>query len=169
MEISPAGIDLIKSHEGLRLTAYFCPAGVPTIGYGHTGPDVTEADVVAGKRINQREANRLLSLDLRDAVAAVNASVTVPLAQHHFDALVSFVFNIGANAFRKSTLLRLLNAADYDAVPEQLMRWVYADGLRLKGLVKRRADEAAMFAGRRSENATPDDVDARDAVRRMVG
>lgn len=160
MDVSPAGIDLIKSHEGLRLTAYFCPAGVPTIGYGHTGPDVTEADVVAGKRITQREAYRLLSLDVGEAVGAVNAMVTVPLAQHHFDALVSFVFNVGAGNFKKSTLLRLLNKGDYDAVPEQLMRWVFASGRRRHGLVKRRADEASMFAGRISPNATPDDVES---------
>lgn len=170
MKTSATGLDLIKKHEGLRLRAYLCPADVPTIGYGHTGPDVTRADVINGKTISESVANTLLQRDLVTAETAINKLVIVPLCQHEFDALVSFVFNVGAEAFRKSTLLRVLNGGAKAAVPEQLARWNKGDGRILPGLVARRAEESALWACRTGENATPDNVDSPGAkVRRLVG
>ncbi len=142
MKTSDAGIDLITAHEGLRLDAYPDPGtgGAPwTIGYGHTfgvrqDDSCTEAD-----------ARDFLRHDLATAEQAVNSLVRVPLTQHEFDALVSFTFNVGVGAFKGSTLLRMLNAADYDGAADQFARWDKADGRVLAGLTKRRADEAALF------------------------
>ncbi|MGB0972713.1 MAG: lysozyme [Mycobacterium sp.] len=169
MKTSPAGLNLIKKHEGLRLRAYLCPANVPTIGYGHTGT-VTFDDVRARKSITEEGAGHLLRLDLRHAEDAVNTMVKVPLCQHEFDALVSFVFNIGAWAFGKSTLLRLLNKGFKYAVPGQLARWNRGGGRVLAGLVARRADEASLWAARVGDTATADNVDSTGAkMRRLVG
>ena len=99
----------IKNHEGLRLTAYKDGGGVWTIGYGHTGSDVRE-----GLTIPLSEAERLLTRDLRVAEGHVNDAVKVKLTQNQFDALVSFTYNLGGGAFRSSTLLKLLNAGDYE-------------------------------------------------------
>ena len=117
MELSAAGFDLIKSFEGCRLTAYRDTSGIWTIGWGHT------AGVLAGDTCTQDQADAWLVNDLEFAEAAVNHLVTVDLEQHQFDPLVSFTYNLGQNAFGNSTLLRLLNAADYDAVPAQILRW----------------------------------------------
>ncbi len=132
-------IALIKQWEGLRLQAYRDPVGIWTIGYGHT------RDVQPGRTITEAEAERLLRADLAEAEAVVAGSVTVPLSDHRFGALVSLVYNIGAGAFAGSTLLRRLNAGDYDAVPGELQRWVYAGGRKLTGLVNRRAAESALW------------------------
>ncbi len=102
MKLSVNGMNHIKNWEGLRLKAYKCPAGVWTIGYGHTGPDVKP-----GGTITQAQADALLDKDTDDAESAVNTLVKVPLSQNQFDALVSFVFNTGIGSFKNSTLLRL--------------------------------------------------------------
>lgn len=138
--VSPEGIALIKQWEGLRLRAYQCSAGVWTIGYGHTG------NVRAGMEITEEGADALLVSDIAKFERAVAQAVEVPLTQHQFDALVSFVFNVGEGAFKGSTLLRKLNAVQYDAVPAELMRWVHAGGKRVQGLVNRRAAEAGLWA-----------------------
>jgi len=137
MQTSSAGLALIKEHEGLRLDAYLCPARVWTIGYGHTG------DVHPGQRITEAMADLLLQSDLKSFERAVNAAVKVPLTQGQFDALVSFAFNVGAGAFRLSTLLRVLNEGDYRAAAKQFDRWVHGGGKVLPGLVRRRRDERA--------------------------
>lgn len=140
---SQAGIDLIKRHEGLRLKAYPDPGtgGVPwTIGYGHT------ADVVPGEIITEEEADKFLQKDIREVVRVLQHSVTMPLTSPQFDALVSFVFNVGAVQFSNSTLLRKLNAGDYEAIPAQLARWNKAGGNVMLGLVRRRKDEAELWA-----------------------
>lgn len=143
--LSKAGRDLIKRHEGLRLDAYVDPVGVWTIGYGHTGPAARK-----GNTITKERAENLLTQDVREAEADVTRLVKVPLSAGQFDALVSFVFNIGEGAFAKSTLLRELNAGRYAAVPGQLRRWVYGtvsgQKVILPGLVKRRSDEAVLWA-----------------------
>tara|TARA_R100001198_G_scaffold51472_1_gene28829 strand:- start:25 stop:546 length:522 start_codon:yes stop_codon:yes gene_type:complete len=139
MQTSSAGLALIKEHEGLRLDAYLCPAKVWTIGYGHTG------DVHPGQRITEAMADLLLQADLKSFERAVSASVKVPLTQGQFDALVSFTFNVGAGAFRLSTLLRVLNEGDYRAAAKQFDRWVHGGGKVLPGLVRRRRDERALF------------------------
>jgi len=139
MRISNKGIELIKKHEGLRLSAYQCSAGVWTIGYGHTGnvtPDMT---------ITLAEAEELLRKDLLTAETAVNAAY-LAVNQNQFDALVSFVFNIGKGAFGKSTLLKkaVVNPDD-PSIRDEFMKWVNGGGQRLPGLVKRRNDEANLY------------------------
>ena len=133
------GIELIRHFEGCRLDAYLCPAGVWTIGYGHT------ADVKEGDSIDQEAAEAFLIEDLENFEQAVTRMVEVPLTQQQFDALVSWTFNLGAGNLAESTLLRKLNNYQYAEVPEQMMRWVRAGGQVLEGLVRRRAAEAALF------------------------
>lgn len=140
MKISDAGLQLIMSFEGCRLEAYLDAANIWTIGYGHTGSDVHR-----GLKISDDRAEELLREDLAQADAAVNKLVTMPLTQGQFDALVSFVFNVGAGAFGRSTLLKRLNAGGFQAAVEQFDRWVYADGRKLRGLVSRRKTEAELF------------------------
>lgn len=119
-QLSKQGADFIKRLEGLRLTAYKDSAGVVTIGYGHTG------DVRMGQTISEADADSYFTKDIAWAVDAVNGAVKVNLTQAQFDALVSFTFNVGAGAFRSSTLLKKLNAGDYSAVLGEMARWVYA-------------------------------------------
>jgi lysozyme len=133
------GVELIRHFEGCRFDAYLCPAGVWTIGYGHT------ADVKEGDSIDQEAAEAFLIEDLEKFEQAVMRLVEVPLTQQQFDALVSWTFNLGAGNLAESTLLRKLNNYQYAEVPEQMMRWVKAGGQVLDGLVKRRAAEAALF------------------------
>jgi lysozyme len=132
----------IKNAEGLRLTAYLDGGGVWTIGYGHTG-----ADVRAGLTIPLSEAERLLTRDLRTAEGHINDAVEVKLTQDQFDALVSFVYNVGGGAFRSSTLLKLLNAGDYEGAANQLLRWDKDNGKRVQGLANRRQEERKLFLG----------------------
>ena len=139
MKISQEGVNLIKHFEGCRLEAYKCPAGVWTIGYGHT------KGVKEGDAIEQEAAEAFLIEDLEAFEQAVARLVKVPITQQQFDALVSFTFNLGAGNLAASTLLRKLNNYQYIEIPEQMMRWVKAGGQVLDGLVKRRAAEAALF------------------------
>lgn len=143
MKTSQAGVDLIKSFEGLRLNAYLDAVGIPTIGYGHTG-----LDVILGKKINPQQAEILLKKDLARFESAVEEFVKIPLNQSQFDALVSFAFNIGPTAFRDSTLLKRLNAGENpcNVAKEELPRWNKGDGGRvLNGLSRRRSAEAELF------------------------
>lgn len=140
MKTSSNGRALIREYEGEKLTAYVCPAGVLTIGVGHTGSDVTR-----GLTITKAQSDSLLVADLAKFEAAVAAAVKVPLTQNQFDALVSFAFNVGAGALRSSTLLKLLNARDYAGAAAQFGRWNKGGGRVLPGLTKRRAAEAALF------------------------
>ena len=139
MNISETGIELIKKFEGCVLKAYKCPAGVWTIGYGHT------AGVKKGQTITKTEAENYLKQDLNKYELTVNNLVNVPLNQNQFDALVSFCYNLGAGNLKSSTLLKLLNKEDYIGAAEQFDRWVYAGGKKLSGLVKRRAAEKELF------------------------
>jgi lysozyme len=139
MRISPEGIEFIKQREGLRLTAYQCSAGVYTIGYGST------KGVPPGQRITEKQAESLLQADLKQFEAAVNNEVAVPLSQLQFDACVSIAFNIGVNAFTKSTLLRLLNQGKHHDAAAQFLRWNKVRGKPVKGLTERRKAEQAMF------------------------
>ena len=140
MHISPRGLDLIRRHEGCRLQAYRCPAGILTIGIGHTGPEVT-----ADMEIDEEEALALLASDVGGAEEAVMDHVHVGLNQNEFDALVSLAFNIGGGAFARSTLLRLLNAGEREAAGAEFARWTRAGPHVLPGLVARRAEERALF------------------------
>jgi lysozyme len=143
--ISDEGLELVKHFEGLYLNAYKCPAGVWTIGYGHTGLKHQDGTVRAGRRITKAEAETLLRHDMRVFEDRVNRLVKVPITQSQFDALVSFDFNTGGLA--KSTLLKRLNAGAAAEVPDQLMRWTRASGKVLPGLVRRRRSEANLFMG----------------------
>ncbi len=132
-------ISLIKKHEGLRTSAYKCPAGVWTVGYGHT------RSVKAGDVITEKEAENLLIQDLAAAAADVSRLVKVPLTQGQFDALCSFVFNLGAGSLMKSSLLKYVNAGDFKKAADEFEKWVYSGGRILKGLVNRRKDERQLF------------------------
>lgn len=140
MQTSSVGVALIERFEGLALRAYYCPAHVLTIGYGHTGADVRE-----GQMITHERADALLQSDLRTVEQGVDKLVQKLLKQCQFDALVSFSFNVGLHALETSTLLRLLNAGKYGAASEQFGAWVKGGGKVLPGLVKRRAAEQALF------------------------
>ena len=139
MQTSQRGIDLIKSFEGLRLSAYRCPADIPTIGYG------TTSGVKIGDTITKERAEELLREDVRRFEDQVLRLVKVPLTQGQFDALTSFVYNLGAGNLSNSTLLRLLNAGDYAGAAAQFERWNKAGDKTLAGLVRRRAAERALF------------------------
>jgi lysozyme len=139
MKTSKRGIDLIKRFEGVRLHAYKCPAGVPTIGYGHT------VGVQMGESITLAQAEQMLRDDLPIYEVGVRSLVKQPLTQGQFDALVSFAFNLGVGALGKSTLLRRLNAGDYAGAAGEFGKWVNAGGIRLRGLVLRREAERALF------------------------
>lgn len=141
MQPSQSAVDLIKASEGLRLTAYRDSAGILTIGYGSTG------GIKPGQKITPEQAEAMLVDDLDEAADAVRKLVTVPLTQGQFDALCSFVFNLGAGRLRDSTLLRLLNQGKYGEAAAQFRFWVMAGGKPLPGLVKRRAAERALFEG----------------------
>ena len=139
MKLSANGLNLIKQLEGLRLQAYQCSAGVWTIGYGHT------TGVLSGDIIDEAQAEVFLREDIVDPEDTVNRLVTVPLGQNQFDALTSFVFNLGSGNFRSSTLLRKLNAGDYNGAADELLRWIHAGGKSLPGLVRRRDIERKLF------------------------
>ena len=139
MNISKKGIDLIKRFEGCRLKAYRCPAGVWTIGYGHTG-NVKSTDV-----ITQEKAEEILKRDLKVHEDNVKRVVKIALTQNQFDALVSFEYNVGYGAFANSTLLKLLNSGNYNAAAKQFERWVHVGDNILEGLIRRRNAEKELF------------------------
>lgn len=139
MNISKNGIDLIKKFEGCRLTAYKCPSGGYTIGYGHT------SGVKKGQKISREQAEAYLREDIKKFENGVNKYVCVPLTQNQFDALVSFCFNCGLGAFKTSTLRKKLNAKDYAGAGKELLRWDKAGGVVLNGLKRRRNAEKALF------------------------
>lgn len=140
---------LIKQWEQLRLVAYKpTPADRWTIGWGHT------EDVFQGMTITKAQAEQFFEMDVQWAEDAVNTLVKVPLTQHQFDALVSFTFNIGAGAFKKSTLLRKLNAKDYKGAAHEMLRWNKQDGKVLQGLVNRRSDEMSYFMQADAQEST---------------
>ena len=141
MKTSQYGIDLIKHFEGCVLNAYKCPAGVWTIGYGHT------KDVQPGDEWSEDHADHMLEVELHEYEGYINNLVTCPLTQNQFDALVSWVYNLGSANLQASTLLKRLNAGDYPDVPNQIKRWNKAGGEVLEGLTRRREAEATMFEG----------------------
>ena len=139
--ITQDGVDLIKRFEGFSQTVYFCPAGLRTVGYGHVVRP--HEDFTSG--ITEQQAVELLRRDVAVAERAVLRLITVPLTDGQFDALVSFTYNLGGGALQRSTLRRKVNRQEHVLVPEQLMRWVWANGRRLKGLVRRRKYESGVY------------------------
>lgn len=147
MHISEEGLSLIKKFEGCPTKGglavpYICPAGVLTIGYGHTRT-VKEHD-----KWTLDHASYILREEIEDEYEPyIEKLVKVPLEQHQFDALVAWVFNLGPTNLQESTLLKVLNEGKYNEVPAQIKRWNKANGEVLDGLVRRREAEAKMFAG----------------------
>lgn len=143
MRISYNGLQFLKEREGFKDTAYRDSAGIWTIGYGTT--KIKGVPVVQGQTITEKEAEECLEDDLSWAQEAVNQGVKVRLTQGMFDALVSFVYNVGGSAFTTSTLRRLLNGGMYEEASEQFHRWKYAGGKVIPGLVNRRRLEFDLF------------------------
>lgn len=151
--------EFIAALEGVRLKAYDIEPdinGPDTIGVGHLITDdehETGMIWIGGQQINWRQgmtrmqALGLLAQDLKEFSACIDHSVAVPLAPNQRIALVSFSYNVGCGAFTRSTLLKRLNAGEYDAVPGELGRWIKNNGKVVKGLINRRAKEAAMWRG----------------------
>lgn len=140
MRISLNGINLIKKFEGLKLNAYQDIIGVWTIGYGHVGPEAYRGAVIDDDR-----ATDLLHLDLRKFEDGINAFVKVELNQNQFDALVSFCYNVGLGNFQKSSMLKAINIKDFAKAATQFPLWANAGGKKIPTLVKRRAEEQALF------------------------
>ena len=142
MKTSQYGIDLIKHFEGCELKAYKCPAGVWTIGYGHT------KGVQPGDEWSEDHADHMLQVELEEYEGYVDKYVTAPLGQNQFDALVSWTYNLGGGNLSASTMLKVLNAGEYEEVPNQMLRWNKAGGKVLEGLTRRRQAEGDMFCGK---------------------
>ena len=141
MTTSVEGKRLIKNFEGLRLEAYKCPAGVPTIGYGHT------KGVKMGQKITAAQAEDYLVEDIGPIERELN-NLEINFRQEQFDALVSWIFNLGLGNFRHSTMLiRISTDASDVEITDQMVRWVNSTGSPLIGLKKRRIAEANMFLG----------------------
>ena len=142
MQISQEGLSLIKKYEGCELEAYLCPANVWTIGYGHI------KDVKEGDQITKEEAEYMLQEEMIEYEGYVNDMVDVELNQSQYDSLCAWVYNLGPNNFRTSTLLTVLNQKRYPEVPQEIKRWNKAGGEVLDGLIRRREAEALLFEGK---------------------
>jgi len=148
-------LKLIKAFEGCSFVPYMCPSERWTIGYGHTifrqgrqlkgEADKPLAYVTYPEPITQEQADGFLEQDISHVVEDILKYVQVPLTKNQLSALASFVFNIGIGAFSRSTLLKKLNASDYNSVPSELNRWIKAGGKPLKGLIKRRRIEGQVW------------------------
>ena len=147
MKIGNKGLEMIKHFEGLELNAYQCAAGVWTIGYGHT------KGIQPGMVITEETANDMLVEELEEYEGYINNMVHCSLSQHQFDALVSWVYNLGSTNLKNSTLLKVLNDWKHEEAPAQIRRWNKAGGRILEGLVRRREAEALLFMGEPWENA----------------
>lgn len=139
--ISQQGIDLIKKFEGFYPNTYICPAGYPTIGYGH----LIKKDEKFSCPISKELAEEILKQDVQLAERAVLRLISVPLTQGQFDALVSFTFNLGAGKLQSSTLRQKVNKGLHDEVPAEFMRWIYCNRNKEKGLEKRRIEESYIY------------------------
>jgi lysozyme len=162
MQLSDNGRKFLEFVEGRENKVYPDSNGVPTIGVGHA---LTVSERKSGKLaikkndpratvyidyrngITDEQIDRLLTSDLVKTESIINIAVKVPLKQYQYDALVSFVHNVGVDAFNNSTLLKLLNRGEYQSVPTQMRRWVYDDGVVVQGLVNRREHDIDMWNG----------------------
>ncbi len=141
MKLSQAGLDLIKHFEGFSHVTYICPGGFRTIGYGHLMAD--NEDYPDG--ISVFEAEQMLWKEIQKDEQSVARLIRVPLTQGQFDALVSFVYNLGSGALQRSTLRQKINREEHDEVPNELMKWIWAGGRKLNGLIRRRQAEGLMY------------------------
>lgn len=142
MMISQRGLDFLKDCEGFRAKAYLDTGGIWTIGFGTTR--VNGIPIGVGQVCTEKIAEVWLNADCAEAQTAVNQLVHHPLTQNQFDALVSFVYNVGIGAFVSSTMLRKLNLGEMNIGP-QFDRWVFDNGRVIPGLVSRRARERSLF------------------------
>lgn len=143
--LSESAVKLIKTFEGLSLKPYLCPANVPTIGYGTTVyPDGRKVSV-KDPPITEAQADEFLRHDAEKFCSDVERLVTVSINDNQFGALVSFCYNLGAAALQNSSLLKKLNSGRHAEAAEEFLKWVYAAGQVLPGLVKRRQAERALF------------------------
>ncbi len=134
---------IIKKWESFKNKMYLCPAKIPTIGYGHVilpSDNIKPTDIITHER-----AVHLLNKDMEIALQSILKYVQVDLTSNQLAALVSFVFNIGVTAFKKSTMLRMINSKNYTGAAGQFSKWVYANGKILKGLQNRRIEECKLF------------------------
>ena len=136
-------MELIRRFEGYSATTYLCPAGLPTIGYGHA---VKLGEVFPVTGIDAVTAERLLLQDVTDVDAAIGRLLPVALDDGQRAALISFTFNLGAGALQRSTLRRKILHGEHDDVPHELRKWVWAGGRKLNGLVRRREAEATLYS-----------------------
>ena len=163
MQITREGLELIKAHEGLRLKAYRCPAGVWTIGYGHTSA-AGNPIVTPGMTIDKDEAERILRSDLTKFEAVVKKLVKVNLTPNQYSATVSFVYNVGETNFAKSSVLKVINSKQFDLVPAKLALWNKGGGKVLPGLVRRRAEEGALFASDGVDDSVEPNTDVKPST-----
>ena len=146
MNVSKAGIALIKHHEGVRSRPYRCPANLWTVGVGHLIGDGKSLPDSWNRTFSQEEIDGILKSDLRRFELGVSKMLpNVPLRQHEFDAIISFCFNLGLGCFQRSTLRQALLRGDKKAAMESLVKYCRAGGKILKGLQTRRLDERALF------------------------
>lgn len=138
--------ELAKPFEGLRLVAYHDVVGYPTQGYGHLLSRTLWADLSAWPDIDETTAEAWLEQDMTKAAASVARLIAYPLEAEQTAALIDFAFNCGAGNLQASTLRRVINRGDLKAAPDQFMKWVFARGRRLPGLVRRRRSEADMWS-----------------------
>jgi len=143
--INQASLEIIKQFEGCKLTAYKCPAGVWTIGYGTTAAAQVGIDPKEGTTITQGGAEKYLKLAIEKFAAAIKPNITQPINENEFGAFVSLAYNIGSGAFKKSSALRHFNAGDKAKAADAILMWNKAGGKVLAGLTRRRAAERALF------------------------
>jgi GH24 family phage-related lysozyme (muramidase) len=141
--VTDAGLALIRRFESFSATIYVCPSGYATIGYGHVVTEGEREQFASG--IDENEAEDLLRHDAAIAERAVLRLIAVPLTDGQFDALTSFAFNLGGGALQRSTLRRKVNREEHALVPAEFMKWIWASGRKLKGLVRRREAEARCY------------------------
>lgn len=146
-KIPQSAIDIIKKFEGLRLKPYHDCVGFPTVGYGHLLSRQKGASLDQWPDINQAEADKLLELDAEKAANSVDRLIEVPMTDGQRGALIDFVFNLGAGQLQVSTLRKVINRGDIDDAPEQFAKWVYAGGVKLPGLIRRRSAEVDLWRG----------------------
>ena len=148
MNVSKAGIALIKHHEGVRNRPYRCPANLYTVGVGHLIGDGKHLPDSWNRTFTEAEIDGLLKSDLRRFELGVHKMLpNVPLRQHEFDAILSFCFNLGLGCFQRSTIRQALLRGDKEAAMESLVKYCKAGGKILKGLQNRRLDERKLFLG----------------------
>lgn len=140
---SAQGVALIQRYEGFSPVIYRCPAGVPTIGYGHA---VRAGEGFPPQGITRARAQEILEQDVQRTAQAVSRLITVPLTQHQVDALVSFTFNLGAGALQRSSLRRKINRCEHVDVPAEFLKWVWVGGRKSPGLLRRRTEESFLYS-----------------------